>query len=341
MNKKIILYVVLGAIVLFGGISGIRYFQFMHTHETTDDAQIDGNIIPVLAKVGAYVKHVHITDNMPVKAGTVLVELDASELETKLAQSEAALQSAIASLQVVQTQVTDAEHNRNVARISLETPKTNAWKAKRDYERYTTLYEQKMCSAQKFDEMKAAYENAESQLDIARQRVESAELQVRTIKNQVLVAQAGIAQKKQDVNWAQLQVSYTKIVAPMDGTISKKSIQIGQLVSPGQPLLSVVQDSDIWITANFKETQLQGIRNGNNVQIDVDAYPHLQTNGIVESIGAATGARFSLLPPDNASGNFVKVVQRIPVRIKVIQTAENSNLLKPGMSVKVSIEKAQ
>jgi membrane fusion protein (multidrug efflux system) len=339
MKKKII-YSILGIALIVGTVAGFNYYSFLTKHENTDDAQIDGNIVPVIAKVGAYVNAIHITDNQLVHKGDLLIELDNAELLAKVEQAEAAVESAQATLSVARSSENDVASNKKLAQTSIESPKTNLWKAQNEYDRYKDLYDEKMATPQQLDNVKAALENAKAQYEISKQRYESAGLQQQTAGNQVKVAEANLHQKQKDLEYAKLQLSYTKIYAPTTGTVSKRSIQPGQLVSQGQPVLSLVQDSDIWLTANFKETQMEGIRQNCAVKIEVDAYPHLQVEGTVESIGAATGAKFSLLPPDNASGNFVKVVQRVPVRIHIKQNTETAELLKPGLSVTVEVEKA-
>jgi membrane fusion protein (multidrug efflux system) len=340
MKKKSIIYGILAVVLVVVGIAGFNYYRFLSTHENTDDAQIDGNIVPVIAKVGAYVNTIHITDNQLVHKGDLLVELDAAELQAKVEQAEAAVENAAAAVAVARSAQNDVALSKQLAQTGIESPKTNLWKAQNEYKRYKDLYDEKLATPQQLDNVKAALENAQAQYDLAKQRYGAAGVQQQTALNQVKVAEANLHQKQKDLEYAKLQLSYTKIYAPASGTVSKRSIQAGQLVSPGQPMMSLVQDSDIWLTANFKETQMEGIKQNCAVNIKVDAYPHLQVQGTVESIGAATGAKFSLLPPDNASGNFVKVVQRVPVRIHINQNKETADLLKPGLSVTVEVEKA-
>jgi len=165
----------------------------------------------------------------------------------------------------------------------------------------------------------------------------AAQEQVGATKNQLNVTHTGVSQKQVDVDYAKLQLSYTIVKAPAGGIASKKNVQVGQLIQPGQTLFSIVNDNSLYITANFKETQLDKIHDGQKVDIDVDAYPELKLKGVVYNFAPATGAKFSLLPPDNATGNFVKVVQRIPVKIKINGSKEDLDKLRPGMSVSVSV----
>lgn len=338
-NKKVIIYSVLAIALVLGIYKGIGIYKHHQEYEGTDDAQVDGNVIPVIGRVGSYISEVKVHENQPVKAGDLIVVLDTSELCTKLNQIVASLESAKAQLDVVKSAANDALQAKKITDLSLEIPKTNLWKAQNDYKRYSELFEQKLATPQQIDSYKANLETAQSQFDIAKQKSESTELQYQTALSQVKVAEANILQKQKDVDFAKLQLSYTRIYAPVSGIVSKNSLQPGQLIQPGQPLMSIVQNENIWVTANFKETQMTEIQVNNEVEIKVDAYPELTVKGVVESTGAATGAKFSLIPPDNASGNFVKVVQRIPVRIKIIQNDETSKL-KPGLSVNVEVKKS-
>ena len=174
---------------------------------------------------------------------------------------------------------------------------------------------------------------------MAKQSVAAAQEQVQTAQAQIKVAEANVVLRDKDVENARLQLTYTRINAPVDGIVSKDNIQPGQLIQPGQPLMSLVDNQQVWVTANFKETQMQGIEIGKEVLIHVDAYPELDVTGEVESLSAATGSKFSLIPPDNATGNFVKMVQRIPVRIAIHHNEETLQKLKPGMSVNVEVKK--
>ncbi|MCB0496429.1 MAG: HlyD family secretion protein [Cyclobacteriaceae bacterium] len=339
IKAKKIMVPVLVIVLLLGGYKGISLFRHYNNYELTDDAQIDGNIVPVVARVGGYIHKLRVTENQMVKAGDLLIDIDSVELYANYKQALAALESAKANLAVAQANATSALQAKKVAEASLSIPKTNLWKAKSDYDRYNELYEQKLATPQQIDNFKAAYETAQSQYNVARQKTESVKLQYQTALSQVKVAESNVFQGQTNLEHAELELSYAKVTAPVTGTVSKNTLQPGQLIQPGQPLMSVVQDQNVWVTANFKETQMIGIKEGNEVIIQVDAYPDLKVTGTVQSTSGATGAKFSLIPPDNASGNYVKVVQRIPVRIKINQTDETRKLLKPGMSVYVEVKK--
>ncbi|HZY79476.1 MAG TPA: HlyD family secretion protein [Cyclobacteriaceae bacterium] len=339
MNKKVI-YAVLAVVVVVGGFFGWRYYQFLSTHIETDDAQVEGNIVPVLSRVGSFIEKIHVVDNQVVKKGELLVELDSADLSLKLEQAISAHKGAISNIAVARSMTEDARLAQQLAVTSIETPKTNLWKARNEYARYKDLFEQKLATPQKLDEVKADLENAEAQFALANQKAESAKVQYQTAANQLKVAESNADMRLKEINVAKLQLSYTKIYAPIAGVVSKKTVQAGQLIQAGQPLMSLVQSDEIWVTANYKETQLEGMNVGNDVLVKVDAFPHINFKGKVESLGGATGAKFSLIPPDNASGNFVKVVQRVSVRIALESTPDVKNLLKPGLSVQATVTKS-
>lgn len=340
MNKRII-YTVLAVVVLVGAFFGWRYYKFLVSHIETDDAQVEGNIVPVLSRVGGFIEKIHVIDNQKVNAGDLLVELDSADLALRLDQAVAARETALSNIAVVRSQVEDAKLAQQLAATSIEAPKTNLWKAKKEFARYNDLYEQKLATPQKLDEVKADLETAQAQFDVANQKAESAKVQYKTAQNQLKVAEANAEMREKEINVAKLQLSYTRIYAPVSGVVSKKTIQSGQLIQPGQPLMSLVQSNEIWVTANYKETQLEGMNVGNEVVVKVDAYPGMDFKGKVESVGGATGAKFSLIPPDNASGNFVKVVQRVSVRIVLDSTPKVAELLKPGLSVQTIVTKSK
>jgi membrane fusion protein (multidrug efflux system) len=233
--------------------------------------------------------------------------------------------------------VTEAKTGITTAEANVEAAKVQVWKTTQDFERYQNLYNDQAITKAQFDDAKAAKDAAEAQLVVAQSQVPVQTKKVSSDQTQVGATASNIASRLADIDYAKLQISYTVIVAPSSGIVSKRSIQLGQLVQAGQVLFSVVHSNDIYITANFKETQVGDLRLNDRVDVEVDAFPDSAIHGIVQSFSGATGAKFSLLPPDNATGNFVKVVQRIPV--KIILQADSALLqsLRPGMSVKVVV----
>lgn len=337
-SKKKVLPIILLLVVVAAAYYGISKYVYGLHHEDTDDAQIDNEINPVLSRVAGYVGEIRFEDNQPVRKGDTLVKLDDRDLRIKLQQAEAALQNAHAGVSVASANVTTARANLETAKSSVDNAKVKAWKATADFIRYQNLLGEKAITQQQFDAAKAEKESAEAQLSVAMKQQSAAAMQIETAVQQVTVAESMIAQRQADLDFAKLQLSYSTILAPVSGLATKKSIQPGQLVNAGSPLFAVVADTGMYVIANFKETQLEKMKKGQAVEVKVDAFPHQTVEGTIYSLSAATGAKFSLLPPDNATGNFVKVVQRIPVKIILKPEADLVAKLRPGMSVKVSVK---
>lgn len=332
-----VLPIVLGVILLAGIIFGIKEYIYYGKHIDTDDAQIDGDISPVVARVGGYVDSIFFEENGHVEKGQVLVKLDDRDYKVRLEQALSAKQSASAGVGVGQSQIISTAANSSSARAQVESAQAKLDQANKDYARYANLVKDGSVTQQQFDQVKATRDVAEATYRAAQDQYKAALEQVGTSRNQLKVTDVGVTQRQADVDYAKLQLSYATIIAPASGIASKKNIQVGQLVQPGQTLFSVVNDNSVFITANFKETQLTNLKNGEKVEIDVDAYPKWKLHGQVYNFAGATGAKFSLLPPDNATGNFVKVVQRVPVKIKINAGKDTLAMLRPGMSVSVSV----
>lgn len=313
------------------------------SHVTTDNAQVEGHIVPVLPKVGGFVVEVKVVDHQPVKAGDLLVRIEDRDYRAKLAQAEADLELAVATAgregQVGQAgaQVSAARATAAAARSGIEQAIANADKAQKDLDRIRSLVAQKMMSPQSLDAAEAAARASLAQVKASRESAVSAGEQVTASGAALRAALAKLEAARAARDLAANQLADTRVAAPAGGIVSNKSVEPGQLVQAGQPLLSVVPLDDIWIVANLKETDVRDVKPGAPAEIEVDAYPGFRVEGKVESISPATGARFSLLPPDNATGNFTKVVQRVPVKIRVAQSADPQRVLRPGMSVGVTI----
>lgn len=337
-GKKIIFPVILG-LVLVGALAfTAKEYFYGQSHEETDNAQIDADISPVVARVSGYVKEIRFNDNQFVKAGDTLVILDDRDYQIKLQQAEAALAVAKQSVNVSQYAVAEARTGIATAQANVETAKVRVWKATEDFNRYQNLYEDHAITKAQFDAAKAEKDAAEASLRAAETQVPAIQEKVSTNRQQVHATASNIGLRQADIDYAKLQITYTVITAPVDGIVSKKIIQPGQLVQAGQSLFSIVNEQGLYLTANFKETQMENLRIGEEVHIIVDAFPDHDLKGTVESFSGATGAKFSLLPPDNATGNFVKVVQRVPVRIKLDKSdTVFFNRLRPGLSAKVVV----
>jgi membrane fusion protein (multidrug efflux system) len=309
-------FIIMGVVLLGLVAVAIRRWIYSLSHESTDNAQVDGHIVPILPKVGGYVLDVRTDENRPAKAGDTLVVLDDRDFKARLAQAEADLAVALAG---VSNRARVGQAEAQVAQAQ-----ANAEKAHADLERIKPLAEKDIVPQQALDAAEAAARAANAALAAAHAAL--------------LGADARVAAARAARDQAALNLSYTRIIAPAQGVVSKKTVEVGQLVQPGQPLMSVVPLSDVWVTANLKETQTADVTPGDPVDFTVDAYGGRHFSGHVESLSPATGARFSLLPPDNATGNFTKVVQRIPVRIRLDGKNDPERPLRPGMSVAVTIK---
>jgi len=336
-KKNKLVPIILGVLLLIGIVFGVKEYLYFQSHEDTDDAQIDADISPVVARVGGYVDSIFFEDNQHVTQGQILVKLDDQDYKIRLEQAQTGQKGASAGIDVSQAQITATAANSTTAKSNIESTRVRLEQSQKDYERYANLIKDGSITQQQFDQAKADRDVAQAAYTAAKDQYKAALEQVGTTRSQLAVTNNGVDQKQADVDFAKLQLSYTTIAAPATGIVSRKSIQKGQLVQAGQTLFSIVNDNSIYITANFKETQLEHLRSGEKVDIKVDAYPDQKIEGEVYNFSPATGAKFSLLPPDNATGNFVKVIQRIPVKIKVKANNEILKNLRPGMSVKVSV----
>jgi membrane fusion protein (multidrug efflux system) len=332
-----IIPIILGIVVIAGLIFGVKEYIYSTKHEDTDDAQIDADISPVVARVGGYVDSIYFEDNQHVNKGQVLVKIDDRDYKIKVEQAQAAQQGAGANVGVGESQIYSTQANSASARAQAESARAKLEKMQKDYARYANLIKDGSITQQQFDQAKSDLDVARANYQAAQDQYKAAQQQVGTTRNQLKVTNTGVNQRQADVDFANLQLTYTTIKAPASGITSKKSVQLGQLVQAGQTLFSVVNDNSLFVTANFKETQLEHLRNGQKVELEVDAFPDMPLEGTVYNFSPATGARFSLLPPDNATGNFVKVVQRVPVKIKINGNKETLGKLRAGMSVNVSV----
>jgi membrane fusion protein, multidrug efflux system len=362
--KWVLLFVLLA--VVAAAYATWRYYS---VRETTDDAQVDGHIVPISARVGGTVISVNVNDNQYVEAGTVLVQLDPTDYRLALERARAELADAQASAQAARhgvpitsattrsqlatanAGVATAAQQTQAAQAQLAQAQANYNKAASDLKRMQQLVAKDEVSQQQYDAAVAAADAARAAVESARAQVAAAQSreteahagvsaaqtapqQVSVTQSRAGAAEASAARARAALQQAELNLQYTTIKAPQSGIVSKRTVEPGQVVQAGQPLLSVVYIADLWVTANFKETQLKNMRVNDPAEIKVDAYDKTY-RGHVDSIGGATGARFSLLPPENATGNYVKVVQRVPVKI-VFESNQDTKLLRPGMSVDVT-----
>jgi len=423
LYRRPVFLIVAALVLVLGLVFGLRYYAYSRTHESTDDAFIDGRVVQVAPKVSGYVVKLHVKENQEVKEGDLIAELDARDFEARLEAARAALAAGAARQREAQAGValtratsgagvqqassvvrqaragvetaraaaaaersrinqagagvTTAQANAAQAQAQVAGAEAEANRANADVARYQELFAKDEVSRQRLDQAIATAATAAANLEAARRRVAAAEAQVaearsaeaaaaenaRRAATQIPAAQAGVGealgrlaqagtgqqqvavsqaqaetagatieQLRAAVEQAELELSYTKIYAPESGRVTRKAVEEGALVQPGQPLMAVVS-GEIWVTANFKETQLNEIRPGQTVEITVDAYPGRVFRAHVDSIQAGTGSRFSMIPPENATGNYVKVVQRVPVKIVFDEPPDPNRMLAPGMSV--------
>ncbi|MEO8200599.1 MAG: HlyD family secretion protein [Gemmatimonadota bacterium] len=337
-KRRYILLGVLALAVIVGAIWGWRVLQYKRTHETTDNAQIEGHVVPVIPKVGGFIARVYVADNQVVRAGDTLVTLDASDYQAKLSQALAdAAANRVAAGGGARAAVAQAEAQR--AALGADTIAALAVyeRTRNDADRFRSLAQRNVISQQQLEAAETAFRSATADLAAARSRATASEAAVETAGANGQNASAKLLSSEAAVQTARLQLGYTVITAPTNGRVARRTAEPGQLVQPGQMLMSLVDDENVWVVANLKETQLEKVRVGQPVEIKVDAYGDHVFRGRVESIQGATGARFSLLPPDNATGNFTKVVQRVPAKIVLDPATTGGFPLRPGLSVEAAI----
>jgi membrane fusion protein (multidrug efflux system) len=382
-NPRFRLALIVGGIVLL--VAGFFLWRYLGSYENTDDAQIDGHLNAISARVSGHVTKLLVNDNQFVQAGTPLVEIDPRDYEVAVARAKAAYQDALATAESLQVNVpittvntgsqlsaaeADVEGSRagvslarqqlEAARAQLEQAIANDIKAQNDVGRYKQLVDKQEISHQQYDQAVAAARSSAAGVAGARASVSASEQQVSQAQAKLLQAEAGLRsagtapqqlasvrsraqaaqaqaqQKKAELEQAMLNLQYTRLVAPVNGIVSNRTVEVGQNVQIGQELMKIVNLDDIWVTANFKESQLRLMQPGQRATISVDAYGK-KYNGHVESVAGASGALFSLLPPENATGNYVKVVQRIPVKITFDPGETKEHILRPGMSAEPKV----
>jgi membrane fusion protein (multidrug efflux system) len=398
LSPKVRARLIIGAVVLLAVIVGL--YLYFHNRETTDDAQVDAHITPIAAKIYGRVSRVLVKDNQPVKAGDILVQIDAADYQSAADQAQAALalaesEARSAGVDVPRTSESAASDTTSAnaqlagakadlmraqsayeqaqtadlafAQANIEKSKANAELAKADLARYLPLMQKGEISKQQYDAAKAnadatasALVADEQRLDQAKRNVDVSRAQLEAAKARVDQADAGVVSAHADLRRvamrsadeqgklakvdqsraalaaAELNLSYCNITAPVDGVVTHKQVEVGQIIQQGQGLMVVVPLQDVWVTANFKETQLRDMRAGQKAYVKSDTYGKTFT-GHLDSISGATGAVISLLPPENATGNYVKIVQRIPVKIILDPISPDVAILRPGMNVDVTV----
>jgi len=346
-RKKIAAFITFPLLIVIG--AGILFFyrEYKATHISTDDAFVDGRVHVIASKISGTVKSIYVKDNQFVKKDDLILDIDPIDYDVRVNEARAGLETEIAKLAEIRDkvdttkkQLTGIIASMEEARANLELQEANLRQAEIDFKRAESLLKKEVIPKEQYDKAKTTYDVAVAQVKAAKERIKQLEASLETQKavvkqteTSLIPQQAQIQQKDATLKGAELNKSYTKVYASSDGYIAKRSVEVGNQIQPGQPLLAVVPLDDIWITANYKETQLERVKPGQMVKIIVDTYPGKVFYGKVESVQAGTGAVFSLLPPENATGNYVKIVQRIPVKIILDQGTDPSHNLRIGMSV--------
>lgn len=349
-NKKF--GIVLAIIVVVGGTAGFFFYKHALHHEETENAQVKANVSPVISRVSGFVQTVFVQDNEMVKTGDTLLLIDDRDYLIRVKEAEAALAIAKSNLEVARqgvnvgkNEVDAARANILVADASIEEAKVRQWRAQKDFERYENLWQDHTITEQQYEMALAEKQAADRQLQLLQKQREIAEHQSKTSNAQsnvtstrVAVAEATVQQSEAVLEAAQLNLSYTAIVAQFDGQLTSISLEPGQMVQAGQSLFNIVSTNNYWVVANFKETQMKRMEIGQDVEVEVDALPSHKFKAKVSSISPATGNTFALLPADNATGNFVKVVQKIPVKILFDDPSDPFlQKIKAGMNVVVDV----
>jgi len=346
-RKKIAAIIIFPVLIVIGAVMLFLYREYKATHISTDDAFVDGRVHAIASKIPGTVKAIHVNDNQFVKRGGPILEIDPIDYDVRVKEAQAGLETEIAKLSEIRDKVDTAKKqlagimaSMEEARANLELQEANLRQAEVDFKRAESLLKKEVIPREQYDKAKTTYDVAVAQVKAAKERIKQLEASLETQKavvkqteTSLIPQQAQIQQKEATLKGTELSKSYTIIYSPSDGYIAKKSVETGNQIQPGQSLMAVVPLDDIWITANYKETQLERVKLGQKVKIIVDTYPGKVFYGKVESVQAGTGAVFSLFPPENATGNYVKIVQRIPVKIILDQDTDPSHNLRIGMSV--------
>lgn len=329
--------IILGVVLLAALGYGINKYRYVSTHEDTDNAQIESYFVPVLSRAAGYVKSVHINDFEEVKKGDTLLVIDDAEAKLALEELKAEVEKAKVDVENAKANLTNLEKSLVAQQSQVSAAKVNAEKYDRDEQTYANLEKQKAVSHQQYLEIKDQKELANVRLVGAKAEYESSASKKAILVSMLKKAENELTLKEIKVKQQELKLSYFVVIAPENGKIGKKSVEPGQFIQVSQPLMTIVDESQYWVVANFKETQISKLAVGQTAEFKLDAFPNEPFEGQIISISEATGAKSSLLPPDNASGNFVKVAQRVPVKIAIKHLDKVRSKLRAGLSLEVSI----
>lgn len=335
--RTIIIRTIIGLLLLVAAYFGGKKIYYELHHESTDNAQIDAQLVPILPRVSGYVKTLYPEDYATVKKDSLLVEIDDADLQLQLEEMKADLAQAQTDIANAQASIVNADASLAETKSNLDVAQTRKDKAHSDYTRDESLYHDGAITKKQLDDSKSVVDVADRQFESSKNDVNVAQTRLGVINAQLKKADAIIKVKQVAIDQQLLKISYCKICATSNGQIGKRNVEVGQFVQAGTPLFTIIDDENYWVIANFKETQIHHMKPGDKAEINFDAYPGLVLTGKIIAFSDATGAKFSLLPPDNSTGNFVKITQRIPVKIEIDDAAKYKDKLHAGMSLDVSV----
>lgn len=340
--KKKLMGKIAAVCLLLAGIGVIIGMFCNDRYEKTDDAQVEQYVSPVNVKVAGYIREIRFTEHQHVCKGDTLLIIDSREYAIALQQAEASLMDARSGRKVATGALNTASNSASVYDASIEEAELRVEKLQRDYERYTKLLEKKASTPVVVEQYKTELDMAKARVIALKRQCEAAHSSVGEVDQRQENAEAAILRAEAAVSMARLNLSYTVVTAPADGCVGRRTIEEGQLVGPGQTITTLVPDTRKWIVANFKETQMARIHKGQKVEICIDALPDKHFNGTVTAISSATGSKYSMIPTDNSAGNFVKIQQRIPVRIDFDGnfSAEDNRRMAAGMMCEIKVDVA-
>src|SRR5216684_6264687 len=321
-----------------GGIGGWHWWTVLRFRQSTEDAYIQSDVSVISPKIEGYLKKVRVADNQEVAEGAILFVIDDRDFKAKVAQAEAAVATEEAMIATYESRLKLQQAMIDQAAAGLKSTEADLSRAQQDHKRYSSLMTSDFASRQRFEQAEADARKAEAALAKSRAALAAEQNQLAVLRSLQREEEAKLQQARANLRLAQIDLDNTVIRAPISGIVGNRAGQVGQYVKPGTQLLSLVPLPRVYVTANFKETQLTRMRPGQAADISVDAYPDQPLHGHIESFAPGSGAQFSLLPPDNATGNFTKIVQRVPVRIAVPADGPLARLLRPGLSVTVSVD---
>ena len=329
---------VFALLILAGGIVFlVNYLVRASKYEETNDAQVEAYITPVSARAGGYIKEVRFQEHQRVKRGDTLLILDDQEYFQRVREVEATINNTAADIKVLEATIRSAETDTLVKRDQIAAAEARLWEQQKDNDRYAKLVKEEAATGQEYEQVKSRFDVATSDFNAAQDNLRVSIARIRELVARKALLKTDLERKQAELALARINLKYTIITAPIDGTIGRKTMLEGQQIQPGQTLVSIVKQEEIWVTGNFKETQVNGMYVGQPVDITIDAIDDKTYHGTIEAIAASTGTRFSLLPADNSTGNFVKIVQRIPVRIRFNDT--DLHQIRVGMNAKLAVLK--